>query len=117
MIGYGLLSIAADESVTVRRITGPLRKAGHKVLSVFIAAPMKQRVARTCRLQGFSEEECIELTERKDKARQAYYEKHTGRKWGVPETYDLYYDTSKYDIAYIIVDIIKKYKEMISEEK
>ena len=94
-----------------------LRKAGHKVLSIFIAAPMKQRVARTCRLQGFSEEECIELTERKDNSRRAYYEKHTGRKWGVPENYDLYYDTSKYDIAYIIVDIIKKYKEMISEEE
>ena len=43
------------------------------------------------------------------------YEKHTGRTWGVPENYDLFYDTSKNDISYIIVDIIKKYKEMISE--
>ena len=32
-----------------------------------------------------------------------------------PENYDLYYDTSQNDIAFIIVDIIKKYKEMISE--
>lgn len=91
-----------------------LRKAGHKVLSVFIAAPLEQRVARTCRLQGFSKEECLELTERKDSSRKAYYEKHTGRKWGVPESYDLYYDTSENDIAYIIVDIIKKYKELCS---
>ncbi|MDO5133120.1 MAG: cytidylate kinase-like family protein [Eubacteriales bacterium] len=91
-----------------------LRKAGHKVLSVFIAAPMPQRVARTCRLQGLPEEECRELTERKDSARKAYYEKHTGRKWGVPESYDLYYDTSKNDIAFIIVDIIKKYKKLCS---
>ena len=92
-----------------------LRKAGHRVLSIFISAPLSQRIARTCRLQGISKEECEALTERKDSSRKAYYEKHTGRKWGVPENYDLYYDTSKNDIAYIIVDIIKKYKQMCSE--
>lgn len=92
-----------------------LRKAGYRVLSIFISAPLSQRVARTCRLQGISREECEVLTERKDSSRRAYYEKHTGRKWGVPENYDLYYDTSQNDIAYIIVDIIKKYKQMCSE--
>lgn len=92
-----------------------LRKAGYRVLSIFISAPLSQRIARTCRLQGISREECEVLTERKDSSRKAYYEKHTGRKWGVPENYDLYYDTSQNDIAYIIVDIIKKYKRMCSE--
>lgn len=92
-----------------------LRKAGYRVLSIFISAPLSQRIARTCRLQGISREECEVLTERKDNSRKAYYEKHTGRKWGVPENYDLYYDTSQNDIAYIIVDIIKKYKQMCSE--
>ncbi|MBQ6635335.1 MAG: cytidylate kinase-like family protein [Lachnospiraceae bacterium] len=92
-----------------------LRKAGYRVLSIFISAPLSQRIARTCRLQGISREECEVLTERKDSSRKAYYEKHTGRKWGVPENYDLYYDTSQNDIAYIIVDIIKKYKQMCSE--
>ncbi len=92
-----------------------LRKAGYRVLSIFISAPLSQRIARTCRLQGISREECEVLTERKDSSRRAYYEKHTGRKWGVPENYDLYYDTSQNDIAYIIVDIIKKYKQMCSE--
>ena len=92
-----------------------LRKAGYRVLSIFISAPLSQRIARTCRLQGISREECEVLTERKDSSRKAYYEKHTGRTWGVPENYDLYYDTSQNDIAYIIVDIIKKYKQMCSE--
>lgn len=92
-----------------------LRKAGYRVLSIFISAPLSQRIARTCRLQGISREECEVLTERKDSSRKTYYEKHTGRKWGVPENYDLYYDTSQNDIAYIIVDIIKKYKQMCSE--
>ena len=92
-----------------------LRKAGYRVLSIFISAPLKQRIARTCRLQGFTEEECRDLTERKDSSRKAYYEKHTGRTWGAPENYDMFYDTSKNDISYIIVDIIKKYKEMMNE--
>lgn len=93
-----------------------LRRAGFRVLSVFIAAPLPQRIARTRRIQGFSEEECRELAMRKDAARKAYYEKHTARKWGVPGSYDLYYDTSENDIAYIIVDIIKRYKALCSEE-
>ena len=93
-----------------------LRKAGHRVLSVFIAAPLKQRIARTCRLQGLSEEECREITDQKDSTRKVYYEKHTGRAWGVPESYDLYYDTSKNDISYIIVDIIMRYKKLLSGE-
>ena len=99
----------------VEEMDEALRKAGHRVLSIFISAPLPQRIARTCRLQGISKEECETLTERKDSSRKAYYEKHTGRKWGVPENYDLYYDTSQNDIAYIIVDIIKKYKQMCSE--
>lgn len=93
-----------------------LRKAGYKVLSIFISAPLEARIARTCRVQGLSREECEELTHRKDSSRKAYYEKHTGREWGVPENYDLFYDTSENDIAYIIVDIIKKYKEMCKED-
>ena len=92
-----------------------LRKAGHRVLSIFISAPLPQRIARTCRLQGISKEECEILTERKDSSRKAYYEKHTGREWGVPENYDLYYDTSQNDISYIITDIIKHYKKMCTE--
>ena len=34
----------------------------------------------------------------------------------MPENYDLFYDTSENDIAYIIVDIIKTYKEMCKED-
>ena len=36
----------------------------------------------------------------------------TGKEWGVPESYDLYYDTSESDIGSIIVDIIRHYKEL-----
>ena len=92
-----ILQIAEEEyAVFVGRCADEaLRKAGYKVLSIFISAPLKQRVARTCRLQGISKEECEALTARKDSARKAYYEKHTGREWGVPENYDLYYDTSQ----------------------
>ena len=112
-----ILQIAEEEyAVFVGRCADEaLRKAGYKVLSIFISAPLKQRVARTCRLQGISKEECEALTARKDSARKAYYEKHTGREWGVPENYDLYYDTSQNDISYIITDIIKHYKKMCTE--
>ena len=106
---------AKENAVFVGRCADQvLREAGYRVLSVFIAAPLSQRVARTCRLQGLPEEECLAIAQRRDAARKAYYELHTGRTWGVPGSYDLYYDTSVNNIAFIIVDIIKKYKELSS---
>lgn len=89
-----------------------LQKAGCDVLSVFIAAPLEQRIQRTMRMQGLSREEVEALTARKDRTRKNYYEQHTHRTWGVPENYDLYYDTSKDNLGYIMVDIIKAYKEL-----
>ena len=89
-----------------------LRGEGCKVLSVFIAAPLSQRVARTVRCEGFPEEVVIAEIERKDAARKAFYESHAGREWGVPGSYDLYYDTSTNDIGSVIVDIIRHYKAL-----
>lgn len=93
-----------------------LQKAGCKVLSVFIAAPLEQRIQRTMRMQGLSREEVEALTERMDRTRREYYERHTEREWGKKENYDLYYDTSEDDIGYIMVDIIKAYKELTQKD-
>lgn len=92
-----------------------LKKAGVPTLSVFIAAPWEQRVGRTMRVQGLSREAVEDLTRRKDESRRAFYKEITGREWGVPETYDLYYDTSESDIGSIIVDIVKHYNELRKE--
>ncbi len=89
-----------------------LKKAGVPTLSVFIAAPWEQRIARTMRVQGLSRSAVEELTRRKDESRRAFYREVTGKEWGVPESYDLYYDTSESDIGSIIVDIIRHYKEL-----
>ena len=89
-----------------------LRNEGCNVLSVFIAAPLEHRIARTMRIEGMPEEEVIRAIEQKDAARRQLYELHADRRWGVPESYDLYYDTSETDIGSIIVDIVKHYKAL-----
>lgn len=93
-----------------------LKKAGIPTLSVFIAAPWEQRIRRTMRIQGLPREAVEELTRRKDESRRAFYKEITGREWGVPETYDLYYDTSENDIGSIIVDIIKHYNALLKKD-
>ena len=89
-----------------------LRQEGSKVLSVFVAAPLDHRIARTVRCEGISEEEVANQIRKKDAARKSFYEYHTGKTWGDPSSYDLYYDTSETDIGSIIVDIIQHYRAL-----
>lgn len=87
-----------------------LRENNFDVLSIFIAAPLEQRIKRISALNGLEEKESLNLIKKKDKTRRKYYEAHTGKKWGVSENYDFYYDTSRWDMSEIIDDIAKKYK-------
>lgn len=91
-----------------------LKEAGIKTLSVFIAAPFENRVRRTMEMEGLDKKTVISLTKKKDKQRKAYYEKNTGRKWGVPESYDLYFYVPEYEDLNQIADrILEKYKVLI----
>lgn len=83
-----------------------LKNAGIPTLSVFIAAPLEQRIERTMSIQGLAEKTVIALTKKKEKARKSYYERHTKQKWGDPENYDLYFYTENYNDLNEIADRI-----------
>lgn len=89
-----------------------LREAGLPVLSLFIAAPMQQRIGRVMRTDHLDRDGAILLINQQDAERRAYYEKHTGKTWGSAESYDLYYDTSQEDIGAITTDVMLHYKKM-----
>ena len=64
------------------------------VLSVFIHAPMKDRVARITELRSITPQEAEKLIRRNDKKRANYYEYYTDRIWGEASTYNLTVDSS-----------------------
>lgn len=90
-----------------------LKKAGIPTLSVFIAAPLEQRVKRTMALQNLDEKTVLSMTKKKDKSRKKYYESHTGQVWGDPSGYDLYFDMADKcegkDMSEVADAIIREY--------
>lgn len=72
-----------------------LEQTDAKVLSVFVAAPMEACVRRKMEQKNITEKEAETLIRKVDKERRKYYEFHTGKEWGEPESYDIYLDSSE----------------------
>lgn len=82
-----------------------LKKAGYRnVLSVFISAPLDYRIARTKAIEELDEKTVRTMTKKKDARRRKYYELHTGKKWGAPESYDLFFDSSDFGSLYEVAE-------------
>ena len=63
-------------------------------LSVFISAPMLNRVRRVSERMGLSELEAENLILKKDKSRENYYNYFTFRSWGKADNYHICLDSS-----------------------
>ena len=63
------------------------------LLRVFVSAPMKDRIARVCRLDGVDEAEAEKLIKKMDKQRAAYISFYTDRVWGEAKNYDVTLNT------------------------
>lgn len=83
-----------------------LKESGYPALSVFIAAPRKARIERVMAREGLLYLRAKRTVKRKDRERRRYYERHTGRSWGKPESYDLYFDSSETSLVEIVDRIL-----------
>ena len=63
-------------------------------LDVFLTSPLNVRAARIMERCNLSEEDAIEMIERKDKGRADYYNYFTFGNWGMASTYDICLDSS-----------------------
>lgn len=88
-----------------------LRNSKAKVISVFIGAPLENRIERVKALEGFDEKAAATMIKKKDKKRKSYYEYYTNKKWGQPESYELFFDSSKMDLNEIANQIAKVYND------
>lgn len=91
-----------------------LKNHDYPTLSVFISAPLDMRIERTSVLEELSEKEVAAITRKKDKRRKKFYESHTKKTWGTPESYDLFYNVADYgSLNEIADDIISHYEDLL----
>lgn len=79
------------------------------VVSVFVTAPIPDRIRRSAERNGISERDAYERIRKKDGERAEYYRRYTGRVWGSSSNYNLSIDTGLVGVenaARIILDYI-----------
>ena len=81
------------------------------MVSIVLAADMKDRISRTMERYNMDEESARKTISKKDNTRASYYNYYTGKKWGAAESYDLCINTSIFGLdetAEFIADFIRK---------
>ena len=81
------------------------------VVSIFITAPMEERIKRAVEFYNFDSAKAIKAIKKVDKKRKDYYNFYTNRKWGDASNYDLTLN-SKIGVDKC-VDVICKYVESL----
>ena len=81
------------------------------VVSIFITAPIEERVNRAIRFYNFDSAKALKQIKKVDKKRRDYYNFYTNRKWGEASNYDLTLN-SKIGVEKC-VEVIAKYVESL----
>lgn len=114
--------VFADQSEAIRTLAskGPCvfvgRCADHvlsdhqDVLSIFVTAPVPERIRRSAERNGITEREAYSRITSKDRSREEYYLRYTGRRWADASNYHLCIDTGPVGVEGA-VDIIIAYIE------
>lgn len=81
--------------VIVGRTADHILRHHPHLVSIFLHAPIATRVANIQnRGEESMEKKCIDLAEKRDRQREAFYNYFTGRRWGHAANYDLTLDSS-----------------------
>ena len=102
-----------EDCVFIGRCADYVLRESDRLLNVFIASDMDDRVARICRHadDGMTPPKALSLIEDIDRKRSSYYNYFTGRTWGDPAFYDICLNSTTlgYDkCADIIVELAKE---------
>lgn len=100
--------------VIVGRCADSILEEDHKVLRVFIHAPLEMRAERAEKVYQKKAKNFKTYVRKQDKARKAYYDYFTHRTWGKADHYDLCINSAiGIDLA---VDIIARTAREMAEE-
>lgn len=90
-----ILDIArAGSCVIVGRCADYILRDFPELFSVFITAPVPERLARVMDRNHMPEEDAAAALKKVDRQRAVYYNFYTGKQWGAPESYHLTVDSS-----------------------
>ncbi len=81
-------------AVIVGRCADYILRDRKELFSVFVHAPLPDRIRRTAERERLSEREAMNRIKRQDKQRAGFYNFYSGGKWGEASTYDLCIDSS-----------------------
>ena len=96
-------AIAEREScVIVGRCSNYLLKDHENHISVFLYAPLNERIKKVMDRAQISETEAAMLIKKIDKERRYYYNYHTDQKWEEMTEYDICIDTSRFTTEQIV---------------
>ena len=100
--------IAENEScVIVGRCADYVLKDDPNLVSIFICAPMEQKIERATKYYGVNPDKAESIITKKNKKRRGYYNFYTDQDWGTASNYDLCIN-SKIGVDQC-VDIIVRY--------
>ena len=80
--------------VIVGRCADYILRDRKELFSVFVHAPLPDRIRRTAERERLSEREAMNRIKRQDKQRAGFYNFYSGGRWGEASTYDLCIDSS-----------------------
>ena len=103
----------SEDCVFIGRCADYVLRESDRLLNVFIAADMDDRVARVCRHAGeaMTKNKALSLIEDIDRKRSSYYNYFSGRTWGDPAVYDICLNSTSLGYekcAAIIVSLAKE---------
>lgn len=101
--------------VIVGRCADSILEGKHKVLEVFIHAPLELRAERAEKIYQQKAKNFKTFVRKQDKARKAYYDYFTHRTWGKADHYDLCIN-SAIGIDLAVDLIVRAAREMAEEE-
>ena len=103
---------AKEDCIIVGRCADYILRDEPRLATFFIAADLESRVRNLMRVGGKTEEEARRFIEQGDRARAAYYNYYTFKRWGDSASYDLCIDATKLgDDEERVVDLIKYYMQ------
>lgn len=108
--GNVIRKLAEKPCVIVGRRADQVLKSRGDVLSVFVSAPLKERVERVAKRDHLTLEEGRKKVLKVDKERAAFYNSLSNEMWGEPASYDLSLDTSTFGLegsVRIITSLVK----------
>ena len=104
------------QCVFVGRCADYVLSGRNDVLNVFITAPVSDRIRRSAERNGISEKDAYARISSKDRSRDEYYLRYTGRRWADSSNYHLTVDTGPVGIDGA-VDLILAYMDLMHRRR